>query len=812
MQSANPIITSSVKKDDKAIKLPILIPLFASILILLIIFTVAIYHLQQKHINDDVQARLNSVSRYFNQFLTSDARLIGETTHFVKENTDIQNAWLAKDRNALLALTAPIFEKLHQDCRITHLYFIDVNQTCFLRVHNPSRFGDRIERFTLKSASDTTKPSWGIELGPYGTFTLRVVQPWFVNNTLTGFIEFGEEIDHIAPQLKDAINVDLAFLIDKSLLNRDDWQEGLKMMGRTGDWDLMPNCAIADSTMPDVPAEFTKLAGLSHDKHQNRILTAKLDGSTFSAGFVKLSDAAGREVGDILVIKNISKEIASLRALLAVIATLCFLIASALVSFFYIRIAGIEKHIIEAHTSLATEIEKRKEVEILLRKHKDDLENSVKERTREIEQANKYLQEEIVERQKAENALRKSEERFKQVSESAGDWIWEVSAEGLYTYSSPVIEKLLGYKPEEIVGKKYFYDFFAPEVKEEFKKAAFEAFNRKEKFSGFVNPNIHKNGSTVILETTGTPILDDGGNLCGYRGADRDITERNKAQQRQTQLLEQLENTNKHLQQENEQRVRAEKSLEKLNTDLEFTVTQLSRTNKQLAEFAHLAAHDLKTPLRGISMLAQWLSTDYYNKFDNDGRRQIDMLVKRVTRMDNIINAILQYSTIARNKTKERKVDLNILLKEAIDKINPPENIKITVNKTLPVLVCEEMHLWQVFLNLISNAVKFMDKPDGLITIDVEDEKYFWKFSVADNGPGIEPQHFEKIFQLFQMLRNRDEVESDGIGLTLAKKIVELYDGKIWLISKPGVGSTFFFTFPKQMTAVDSKSAQPAKT
>jgi PAS domain S-box-containing protein len=809
MESTHPTIPSSLKKNEEAIKLPILIPLFASILLLLIIFALAIYRLQQKHINDDVQARLDNVSRYFNQFLASDARLIGETTHFVKDNPDIQNAWLAKDRETMLTLTSPIFEKLRRDYRITHLYFIDTNNTCFLRVHNPQRFGDRINRFTLESASGTKMPSWGIELGPYGTFTLRVVQPWFINNTLSGFIEFGEEIDHISPQLKGVINVDLAFLIDKSLLSRDDWQEGLKIAGRTGDWNLMPNRVIVDSTISEVPPEFIKLAGLPHKEHQARILTAKLAGSTFSAGLVKLSDAAGHEVGDILVIKNITKEQASLRMLLAVVATVGFLIASALVSFFYTYIAGIEKHLLEAHTALILEIEKRKEVEILLRKHKDNLEDTVKERTEELQRTNKYLQEEIVERQKAENALRKSEERFKQVAESAGDWIWEVNTEGLYIYSSPVVEKVLGYKPEEIVGKKYFYDFFAPEIKEAFMEAAFETFNKKERFSGFINSNIHKNGSVVILETTGTPILDDEGNLCGYRGADRDITERSKTQQRQTQLLEQLEKTNKHLQQENELRTKAEKSLEKLNADLESTVTQLSRTNKQLGEFAHLAAHDLKTPLRGIGTLAQWLHTDYYDKFDDNGHRQIDLLVKRVKRMDNIIDSILQYSATARDKLKERRVDLNILLKTVINKINPPENIKITINNTLPVLICEEEHLWEIFSNLISNAVKFSDKPQTNIIIDIEDEKYFWKFNVADNGPGIEPQHFERIFQLFQMLDNRDDVESQGIGLTLTKKIVELYDGKIWLTSKPGAGSTFFFTLPKQMTAV-SKSTQPA--
>jgi light-regulated signal transduction histidine kinase (bacteriophytochrome) len=222
-----------------------------------------------------------------------------------------------------------------------------------------------------------------------------------------------------------------------------------------------------------------------------------------------------------------------------------------------------------------------------------------------------------------------------------------------------------------------------------------------------------------------------------------------------------------------------------------------------------LAAHDLKTPLRGIGTLAQWLYTDYYDKLDDNGRRQINLLVKRVKRMDNLINDILGYSTTTRDKLKERMVDLNILIRNVIDRIKPPENIKITINNTLPVLVCEEEHLWQVFINLISNAVKFSDKPQASVIIDVEDEKHFWKFSVADNGPGIEPKHFERIFRLFQILNNRDNVESEGIGLTLTKKIVELYDGKIWLTSEVGEGSTFFFTLPKQMTAV-SKAPQPA--
>ncbi len=139
---------------------------------------------------------------------------------------------------------------------------------------------------------------------------------------------------------------------------------------------------------------------------------------------------------------------------------------------------------------------------------------------------------EINERKKAEEGLRESEERFKQVAESAGEWIWEVDANGLYTYSSPVVEKILGFTPAEVVGKKYFYEFFTPDEKAALKEKAFDTFHRKEAFRDFINSNIHKNGNIVILETNGMPILDGEGNLIGYRGVDTDITERKQAEEK----------------------------------------------------------------------------------------------------------------------------------------------------------------------------------------------------------------------------------------------------------------------------------------
>jgi PAS domain S-box-containing protein len=137
----------------------------------------------------------------------------------------------------------------------------------------------------------------------------------------------------------------------------------------------------------------------------------------------------------------------------------------------------------------------------------------------------------VTDRKRAEEALKKSELRFQQISEHSGEWIWEVDKDGLYTYSSPLVKKMLGYEPLEIIGKKYFYDFFMSQEKEELKKAALDVFTRKESFENFINSNIHKDGREVILSTSGIPMLDSAGSLIGYRGVDTDITERKKAEE-----------------------------------------------------------------------------------------------------------------------------------------------------------------------------------------------------------------------------------------------------------------------------------------
>jgi len=172
----------------------------------------------------------------------------------------------------------------------------------------------------------------------------------------------------------------------------------------------------------------------------------------------------------------------------------------------------------------------------------------------------------------------------------------------------------------------------------------------------------------------------------------------------------------------------------------------------------------------------------------------------------------LQYSTLTRNSRNEHPSDLNVVVKKVITEIQCPSNITITIKNKLPVLICNENHIRQVFYNLIDNSVKFIDKPDGHIVIDCAEKENFWEFSINDNGPGIERQHYEKIWTLFQTLDVRDKTENAGAGLTIVRKIIELYEGTCWLTSEVGKGSTFFFTMPKQEHAATTKNPQPSQS
>jgi signal transduction histidine kinase len=254
-------------------------------------------------------------------------------------------------------------------------------------------------------------------------------------------------------------------------------------------------------------------------------------------------------------------------------------------------------------------------------------------------------------------------------------------------------------------------------------------------------------------------------------------------------------------------RKKAEHALYDLNKELKAAVERLTIANRELSEFAHVAAHDLKAPLRAIGSLAGLLSVDYRDRLDEQGRGYLDMLVRRTERISELISGILRYSEVGYENEKQQ-VNLNDIIDGVIAEVVPPKNIDIIKDTNFPTILCNRIHIIQVFKNLISNAIKFMDKPRGYVRLSCVEEGDFWKFSVADNGCGIEQKYFKKIFKVFQTLIRRDEMESTGIGLSVVRRIIEKYDGKIWVESEPEKGSTFYFTLPKQELEVKNEKFQ----
>ena len=272
-------------------------------------------------------------------------------------------------------------------------------------------------------------------------------------------------------------------------------------------------------------------------------------------------------------------------------------------------------------------------------------------------------------------------------------------------------------------------------------------------------------------------------------------------QERAQELIE----TNKQLKLEINVREQAEIRLAQM-------LKKVDNANKEMKDFASIVSHDLKAPLRGVRTLAMWILDECGNKFDEKATKQMNLLLDRVERIYSLIDGVLKYSKVGQTQEVQTRINLNKFLPEVIDMIAPPENISVTIENELPNITCGETHIMQLFQNLLSNAIKYMDKPEGWIKIGCVEEENFWKFSIADNGPGIDEKHFERIFRMFQVLSVNEEIEGTGVGLTVAKKIAELYGGRIWVESEVGQGTTFFFTLPKQDTEIKNLQVHTTNT
>ncbi len=373
-------------------------------------------------------------------------------------------------------------------------------------------------------------------------------------------------------------------------------------------------------------------------------------------------------------------------------------------------------------------------------------------------------------------ALQESEERYRSLVIATSQIVWTTDAQG-QVEDMPTWRAYTGQSQSDVRGWGWL-EALHPEDRQ--RTAAI--WNRVVQTKSLYETEYRiraKDGSYRHFSARGVPVIASDGSIREWVGTCTDITERKAS--------------------EEALKARAEE-LTYLTTVLSRTNLALEKRNQELDQFAYVASHDLKAPLRAIANLSEWIEEDIKDFLTLDTQYQMNLLRGRVHRLEALIDGLLAYSRVGRLQLNIVTVSISALLDEVIDSLSPPQTFKIEIEPNIPTLLTERLPLEQVFSNLISNAIKHHPGTDGRIQISCCDMGNFYQFAVADDGSGIAPEYHEKVFGIFQTLEARDKSENTGIGLAIVKKIVENQGGTVWLESQVGKGATFHFTWPKQPT------------
>ncbi|WP_405327887.1 PAS domain S-box protein [Leeuwenhoekiella sp. LLG6367-2.1] len=354
--------------------------------------------------------------------------------------------------------------------------------------------------------------------------------------------------------------------------------------------------------------------------------------------------------------------------------------------------------------------------------------------------------------------LRNQKEKYSNIIANMNLGLVETNTEGKILFVNQSFCEQSGYSKQELLGK-IASDIF---VTKKSKQIILEKFKSRKKgvSDSYEVEIISKDRGLRNWLVSGAPNYDIHGNHIGSVGIQLDITE-----------------------------------FKNLETQKELLLENLEKSNKELQEYAHVVSHDLKSPLRSINALANWIKEDNAAVLDEQSLENFEILENTLEKMENLISGILNYSSIQIETTNDKTTDVYDIIQDIRELMFIPSNVSLNVVTKLPVINVDRTRLQQVFQNLIGNAIRYCDKDKGRIEISYIDRGDFHEFAIRDNGIGIEEKYHAKIFNIFQSLTDHDD--STGIGLSIVKKIVDMYQGKIWVESIPKKGSTFYFSLKK---------------
>lgn len=364
-------------------------------------------------------------------------------------------------------------------------------------------------------------------------------------------------------------------------------------------------------------------------------------------------------------------------------------------------------------------------------------------------------------------ARKQSESHLRSVVATVLDGLITIDEKGIVHTFNPAAVRIFGYDPEEVIGQNV--KMLMPEPY----YSGHDGYLRNYMTTGEAKvigigrevAAKRKNGSVFPMELGINEMQVSGIRM--FVGTIRDISERKEAE-----------------------------------WEIQQYVAALKRSNQELDDFAYIASHDLKEPLRGLSNNAEFLKEDYADKIDEDGAKRLGRMTYLCERMERLVNDLLYFSRLGRQNLAIQNTDLNEVIRDIESMMETTLNetkAKIIIHGTLPTIICDLPRMTEVFRNLITNAIKYNNKPEKRVEIGCETQEGERVFFVRDNGIGIPKEFYNDVFRIFKRLNDEDDsVKGTGVGLTFVKKIIERHNGRIWISSEMGKGTTFYFTIPEQ--------------
>ncbi len=865
---------ASARRVDTSPK-PVLrrmLPSLAAMVILLIVGAwVILWQQHQQQLAGEIAANISEVSSDMRTVVDQQAFGLSMAVQPIATNTTVQKALRDGDVDRLLADWQPVFETLHWQNKLTHFYFFDANRICLLRVHKPENRGDLIDRFTVLEAERTGKIASGIELGPLSTFTLRVVQPVFEEGRLVGYVELGKEIEDILQAIDTQSGNQLAVVIRKEHLNRQTWEDGMRLLGRLSDWDRLHHNAVIYASNGRLPDIFAPWADQAADKQANCETSREIafDGKDWRISASPLQDVSGKRVGDLLIMRDITAVKVAFARLMVLGGTGAALLLALLLGFIYVLLrrtdAGIraqQSALRESEESYRSQFANNSAVMLLI----DPKDGAIidanvaalrfydyrRERLltmcitdintlpvsevmqamasipqehgkrfqfqhrmadgslRDVEVSASSIQfgghfvlhsiiNDITRRKQAEEALTRSEEKFRKAFYTSPDSVNINRLEdGMYISINPAFTRIMGYTEENIIGKTSMeYNIWA-NVED---RHQLVAGLRKDGEVTNLEAAFRTKGGDIVYGLMSSSVIDLGG-VPHILSITRDITKRKQADEEKAKLEAQLRQAQKM---------------------------------ESIGSLAGGIAHDLNNILFPISGLSEMLLDDIPS--DTPAHKSIEQIHKSAQRGSDLVKQILSFG----RQSNPQKLPIRIqpILQEVLKlaRATIPWNIEITSNikQDCGMVSANPTQVHQIAMNLITNAFHAVEGNGGTINVELKETNIrhldkrdksplnemspdgtsgfpiqllaggYACITLSDTGTGIDRTLIDKIFEPY--FTTKELGKGTGLGLSVVHGIVKEHGGDIRVHSEVGKGTTFNVYLPLLKDAWNRKDA-----